>query len=136
MRCPQIVRICSRERSLEHCHSHAFLVPRTCRRKTEKICDNSPKPIYTNPPKNLSLHLLCPEDHYTLDGPICANRFADSRESPDSRESFEGSQTEPLFCESRFGGQNIANHGFEAIRANRSHVTKIVFFFFLSIRAN
>ena len=24
---PQIVRNCSRERSLEHCHSHAFLVP-------------------------------------------------------------------------------------------------------------
>ena len=30
--------------------------------------------------------------------------FADSRESPDSRESFQGSRTEPLFCESRFGG--------------------------------
>ena len=28
MRCPQIVRNCSRERSLEHCHSHAFLVPK------------------------------------------------------------------------------------------------------------
>ena len=27
VRCPQIVRNCSRERSLEHCHSHAFLVP-------------------------------------------------------------------------------------------------------------
>ena len=27
VRCPQIVRNCSRKRSLEHCHSHAFLVP-------------------------------------------------------------------------------------------------------------
>ena len=27
VRSPQIVRNCSRERSLEHCHSHAFLVP-------------------------------------------------------------------------------------------------------------
>ena len=29
-----------------------------------------------------------------IDGPIRANRFADSRESPDSRESFQGSRTE------------------------------------------
>ena len=59
-----------------------------------------------------------------LDGPIRANRFADSRELPDSRESFQGSQTEPLFCESRFGGLKTANHRFKAIRANRSHVLK------------
>ena len=40
-----------------------------------------------------------------LDGPIRTNRFADSRESPDSRESFQGSRTEPpVFCESRLGG--------------------------------
>ena len=32
-----------------------------------------------------------------LDGPIRANRFADSRESPDSRESCQGSRTEPFF---------------------------------------
>ena len=32
-----------------------------------------------------------------LDGPIRANRFADSRESPDSRESVQGSRAEPLF---------------------------------------
>ena len=38
-----------------------------------------------------------------LDGPIRANRFADSRESLDLRESFQGSQSEPLFCESRLG---------------------------------
>ena len=35
----------------------------------------------------------------------------------------------PLFCESRFGGLKIANGRFQAIRANRSHVMKIVFFF-------
>ena len=57
-----------------------------------------------------------------LDGPIRAKRFADSRESPDPRESFQGSRTEPLF----------ANRKFEAIRANRSHVMKIVFFFFVN----
>ena len=60
-----------------------------------------------------------------LDGPIRANRFADSRGSPDSRESLQGSQTEPLFCESRFGGLKIANRRFEEIRANRSHVITI-----------
>ena len=32
-----------------------------------------------------------------LDGPIRANRFADSRESLDSHESFQGSRTEPFF---------------------------------------
>ena len=62
--------------------------------------------------------------NWGLDGPIRANRFADSRESPDSRESSWASRTEPLFCESRFGGLKIANRGFEAIRANRSHVMK------------
>ena len=36
-----------------------------------------------------------------LDGPIRANRFADSRESSVSHESFQGSQTEPHFCESQ-----------------------------------
>ena len=63
-----------------------------------------------------------------LDGPIRVNRFADSRESPHSRESFQGSQAEPLFyCESCFGGGGlkIANRRFEAIRANCSHVLKI-----------
>ena len=56
-----------------------------------------------------------------LVGPIRANRFADSRASPDSRESFQGSWTTPLLCESRFGGLivKIANRRFEAIRANR-----------------
>ena len=42
-----------------------------------------------------------------LDGPIRANRFADSRESPDSGESFQGSRTEPLFYESRFGAPSL-----------------------------
>ena len=69
-----------------------------------------------------------------LDGPIRANRFADSRESLASRESFRGSRTEPLFCESRFGGPQIANLRFEAIRANRSHVVKIGFFFRIDLR--
>ena len=50
----------------------------------------------------------------SLDGPIRANRFADSRESPDSRESFQGSRTEPLFGKSRFGALKIANRRFEA----------------------
>ena len=48
-----------------------------------------------------------------------ANRFADPRKSPDSRESFQGSRTEPLLCEPRFGGLKIANRRFEAIRASR-----------------
>ena len=58
-------------------------------------------------PKALNLekdYLAEPWNAGSLDGPIRANRFADSRESPDSRESFQGSRTEPLFCESRFGG--------------------------------
>ena len=59
-----------------------------------------------------------------------------SRESPDSRESFQGCRTEPLFCESGFGGLKIANRGFEAIRANRSNVMKIGIFLRGSIRAN
>ena len=63
----------------------------------------------------------------SLDGPIRANRFADSRGSPDSRQSCQGSRTEALFfCESRFGGLRIANRRFEAIRATRSHV--MIFF--------
>ena len=36
-----------------------------------------------------------------LHGPIRANRIADSRESPDSRESFQGSRTEPSFLANR-----------------------------------
>ena len=75
-----------------------------------------------------------------LDGPIRVNRFADSRESPDSRESFQGSRTEPLLCESRFGGLKMANRRLEAIRANRSNVMKIEVFLRIdsceSIRAN
>ena len=38
---------------------------------------------------------------------------------------FQGSRTELLLCESRFGGLKVANRRFEAIRANRSHVMKI-----------
>ena len=61
-------------------------------------------------------------EHRCLDGPIRANRFADSRASHDSCESFQGSRTgPPFFCESGFGGLKIANRGFEAVRANRSH---------------
>ena len=73
----------------------------------------------------------CPKGHFpdfpflTLDGPIRANRFADSCKSPDSRESFQGSRTEPLFLRIAL---KLANRRFEAIRANRSHVMKIVFF--------
>ena len=50
-------------------------------------------------------------------------RFSFSQESLDSHESFQGSRSEPLFCESRFGG--LTNRRFEAIRANRLHVMKI-----------
>ena len=64
---------------------------------------------------------------FILDGPIRENRFADSCESPDSCKSFQGSRTEPLFCESRFRGLKIANRKFEAIRSNLPHVMKIVF---------
>ena len=41
---------------------------------------------------------------------------SDSRESPDSRESREGSRTEPLFLRIEFGALRIANCRFEAIR--------------------
>ena len=34
-RCPQIVRNCSRELSLEHCHCHAFFVPNLRRQESE-----------------------------------------------------------------------------------------------------
>ena len=50
--------------------------------------------------------------------PIHANRFADSRESPDSRESFLGSRAEPLFGESRSGGLKIALRRFARITSN------------------
>ena len=62
-----------------------------------------------------------------LDGPIRANRFADLRESPDSRESFQGSRAEPLFANRASGGLKIVNRGFEAIRANRLHVMRILY---------
>ena len=63
---------------------------------------------------------MTPDPDSTLDGPVRSNLFADSRESPNSRESFQGSRTEPLFRESRFGGPKIANRRFEAIHENRS----------------
>ena len=72
--------------------------------------------------------ISCRGGNSGVDGPIRANRFADSYESLDSRESSQGSRTEPLFCESHFGGLTIANCRFEAIRANRLHVIKIGFF--------
>ena len=75
-----------------------------------------------------------------LDGPIHANRFADSRESLDFRESREASRTEPLFCESHFGALRLVNRRFEAIRANRLDVMKMGSFLRIdsreSIRAN
>ena len=82
-------------------------------------------------PKNsLKRFLRSPYSGSDLDGQIRANRFADSLESPDSRESFQGSRTEPLSCESRTGaGGKIANCGFEAIRENSSHVMKNRVFF-------
>ena len=61
-----------------------------------------------------------------LDGPIRANRFADSRESLDSCESLQGSQTEPPFLRItlRGGRLKIAKISFEAIRSKRSTVMK------------
>ena len=56
----------------------------------------------------LDMHAAClgreRERELGLDGPIRANRFADSRESPDSRESFQGSQTEPLLLRIALSG--------------------------------
>ena len=66
-----------------------------------------------------------------LDGPIRANRFTDSRESPDCRESLN-----PLFCESRFGGLKIANRRFEADSRESLQRYENRFFFCESIRAN
>ena len=63
-----------------------------------------------------------------LDGPIRANQFADSRESPDSRESFQGSRTEPLFANRASGGRGGGGLKI-AIRANCSHVMKVGVFF-------
>ena len=46
---------------------------------------------------HLQLRRATSHDSYrSLDGPIRANRSADSRELPDSRESFHGSRTEPF----------------------------------------
>ena len=54
-----------------------------------------------------------------------------------SRESIqpEGSQIEPPFRESRFGAQKIANRTFEAIRANRPNVMKLVLYFLRTLTA-
>ena len=41
-------------------------------------------------PPNNGYHYEMLQNCLNLDGPIRANRFADSRESPDSRESFQG----------------------------------------------
>ena len=43
---------------------------------------------------------------------------------PDSRESIQGSRTEPLFSQIAFRGTKIANRRFEAIRANRLNAMK------------
>ena len=59
---------------------------------------------------------------FRLDGPIRANRFADSRESSHPRESFQGSRIEPPSLRIALRGPKIANRRFEAICANRSHV--------------
>ena len=78
---------------------------------------------------NGKLHMGDDDEVQSLDGPIRANRFADSRESRLILAiRFRVSEPNPFFCESRFGGAKIANRRFEAIRANRSHVMKIGFF--------
>ena len=47
------------------------------------------------------------EDILNLDGRIHADRFADSRESHDSRESFQGFRTRPFLANRPSGGQNL-----------------------------
>ena len=84
-----------------------------------------PPPLFCHP-----LTLTHPPPPFKLDGPIRANRFADSRESPDSCESFQGSQTEPHLLRIAFpgGGLRIANRynrRFEVIRANRPDMMKV-----------
>ena len=54
-------------------------------------------------PADCQLRLLLPVVR-RLDGLIRANRFADSRESPDSRESFQGSRIEPPSLRIAFQG--------------------------------
>ena len=54
-----------------------------------------------------------------IDSQIRANR-------PIHAKHFRGSRTEALFCEARLGALKIANRRFEAIRANRSNVLKII----------
>ena len=49
-----------------------------------------------------------------------ANRFADSRESLDSRESFQGSWTEPPFLRIALRGLKVVNRRCEAIRTRHS----------------
>ena len=56
--------------------------------------------------------------------------MSESRASVDS----QGSQTEPLFCESRFGGLNISNRRLEAIRATRLKCYKHCFLFCIDSR--
>ena len=64
----------------------------------------------------------------TFDGPSRANlRIEDSRESLDSRKSFQSSRIEPHFGESRYVGRKIANRRSEAIHLNCSQVMKRVF---------
>ena len=64
---------------------------------------------------------VCP----TLDGPIRANRCADSSDSLDSRESFMVPDLNPFLRSALRGRQQIANRRFEAIRVNRSHIPKV-----------
>ena len=76
-----------------------------------------------------------------LDGPIRANSFADSREFPDPRESFSGFLNwTPFLRIALRGTKKTANRKFDAIRANRSNVLKIIFCLRIdlckSIRAN
>ena len=62
------------------------------------------------------------------DGPIRANRFADSRNRLILAKIVSGFPSwNPFSCESCFVALKIANRRFEAIRANRSHVIKMGF---------
>ena len=60
-------------------------------------------------------HAICDSLFYAL--------VTDSHQSPDLRESFQGSRAELFFCEARFGALQIANRRFETIHATRSYVT-------------
>ena len=62
-------------------------------------------------------------------GPICAIDWQIRANRPILANRFRVPELNPFVGKSRFGGLQTANHRFEGIRANRSHIVKIGFFF-------